>query len=135
MNEECSICFEKMNKSNSTKLENCNHKFHIDCVHNWLKIKSFCPLCRFPVISKFKSVQKFGKNLFLECEIELQNNNKLKIKYSKNYYAEIDFDKIQMIYTDNYCTKIIYKNINKLDILFFRIPKYKIFLESFKNLV
>tara|TARA_R110002072_G_C7657302_1_gene509249 strand:- start:39 stop:359 length:321 start_codon:yes stop_codon:yes gene_type:complete len=106
-------------------------------VHTWLKIKPFCPLCRFPVISKFKGVQKFGKKLYLGCEIELQNNYKLKIKYSDNYYTEIYFAEIQMIYTDKYCTKIVYQNtnINKLDILFFRIPKHKFFLDSFKNLV
>ena len=41
---ECSICLEfNINKKNR-KLK-CDHKFHMDCIEEWLKIHKRCPLC------------------------------------------------------------------------------------------
>lgn len=40
---ECSICLEKDNKC--IKL-NCNHTFHIECIHEWFKKDLTCPICR-----------------------------------------------------------------------------------------
>ncbi|XP_075217233.1 uncharacterized protein LOC142322253 isoform X2 [Lycorma delicatula] len=42
--EECVICCEDMGSVNLTTLE-CNHPFHTECIRQWLKEKSVCPLC------------------------------------------------------------------------------------------
>jgi SUMO ligase MMS21 Smc5/6 complex component len=45
LKEECSICLEELNTSNFL-LTSCNHFFHIDCINNWKKKSTTCPLCR-----------------------------------------------------------------------------------------
>lgn len=41
---ECSICLETNQKLQFRKLK-CNHKFHMNCIEEWLKIQKRCPLC------------------------------------------------------------------------------------------
>lgn len=45
--EECTICLEMFEDGEKVKvLPVCLHTYHSDCVDNWLKHKSSCPLCR-----------------------------------------------------------------------------------------
>ena len=41
---ECSICLETNQNLQIRKLK-CNHKFHMNCIEEWLKIEKRCPLC------------------------------------------------------------------------------------------
>ena len=55
--EDCAICQENFQLfSIVTKLE-CEHLFHTDCISEWFKNASTCPLCRnediFAEINKF----------------------------------------------------------------------------------
>ncbi|CAL0326188.1 unnamed protein product [Lupinus luteus] len=47
---KCAICFEDINVV-SVQMP-CLHKFHKNCIVDWLKISGFCPLCRFPMPSE-----------------------------------------------------------------------------------
>ena len=40
--QDCPICLDK---DSDFELE-CKHRFHKDCIKEWLKIKHSCPLCR-----------------------------------------------------------------------------------------
>ena len=45
--DECSICTESMSNSGlTTSLDGCQHRFHKDCIKQWLDKKKDCPLCR-----------------------------------------------------------------------------------------
>ena len=45
-NKLCSICIEDIVVGNEyTKLE-CSHSYHRECLKQWIKVKSTCPLCR-----------------------------------------------------------------------------------------
>ena len=44
INKECSICLEDI-KKNDINLS-CNHIFHKECLKEWFKIKTTCPICR-----------------------------------------------------------------------------------------
>lgn len=44
-NTTCSICFNKINKSNATKTI-CEHIFHRKCLEIWFNKSLSCPLCR-----------------------------------------------------------------------------------------
>ena len=44
-NNECSICLEELYRK-KTKTLTCNHIFHMDCIDEWGKIQTICPLCR-----------------------------------------------------------------------------------------
>ncbi|CAJ1942837.1 unnamed protein product [Sphenostylis stenocarpa] len=45
--ERCPVCVEKFeNGSQIGKLHSCEHKFHFDCIKQWLLQKNICPVCR-----------------------------------------------------------------------------------------
>jgi hypothetical protein len=46
MEQECAICLEKINYYDLKVQKCCNKNFHIKCIHEWLKNKNTCPLCR-----------------------------------------------------------------------------------------
>ena len=43
--ESCAICLEPFGDRECSSIE-CNHKFHKDCIYDWLKYSQNCPLCR-----------------------------------------------------------------------------------------
>ena len=47
-NDLCAICHEQMTNSDSTKLTECNHAFHLKCIKRWFHKKNTisCPCCR-----------------------------------------------------------------------------------------
>ncbi len=45
-NDSCSICLQNFNDNETLKLLNCNHKFHKNCIDEWIKINKNCPICR-----------------------------------------------------------------------------------------
>ena len=40
----CCICLDKLN--NNIKTLSCNHKFHINCLNQWILSNPTCPICR-----------------------------------------------------------------------------------------
>eukprot|EP00092_Neocalanus_flemingeri_P035171 GFUD01038275.1.p1 GENE.GFUD01038275.1~~GFUD01038275.1.p1 ORF type:complete len:179 (-),score=58.19 GFUD01038275.1:110-646(-) len=50
----CLICLEDMMERDSRRLNPCNHKFHIQCIDNWLatpgRAEHTCPMCRHYII-------------------------------------------------------------------------------------
>ena len=45
--DNCSICLEKLNTSETCKLKSCGHYYHTKCIIQWLtEEKNICPLCR-----------------------------------------------------------------------------------------
>ena len=49
MDNKCSICWENIVNINST-ITICKHMFHATCLHEWMKIKRNCPMCRTRII-------------------------------------------------------------------------------------
>ena len=46
-NTSCSICLSDFLENDPiSKLSQCNHLFHHQCVLDWIKINAICPLCR-----------------------------------------------------------------------------------------
>ncbi|CAH1118776.1 unnamed protein product [Phaedon cochleariae] len=43
--DKCSICHEVPLKRDQKALP-CNHIFHSDCIKQWFKVKTSCPVCR-----------------------------------------------------------------------------------------
>ena len=44
--EDCAICLCSMEEGKVLTLEACSHKFHEDCIKDWLAEKRDCPMCR-----------------------------------------------------------------------------------------
>ncbi|CAL9782816.1 unnamed protein product [Musa acuminata subsp. burmannicoides] len=44
---QCSICLSSLTEGDKVKvLPSCGHTFHVECVDEWLKAHTSCPLCR-----------------------------------------------------------------------------------------
>ena len=48
--DECSICLERYDKNDKIMNLKCNHKFHKDCLNEWLQNNNTCPQCRENII-------------------------------------------------------------------------------------
>ena len=46
MVQECAICLQSINFFELKIQKCCNKPFHMKCIHEWLKNKNTCPLCR-----------------------------------------------------------------------------------------
>jgi hypothetical protein len=46
IDNNCSICFELFNNNDNVIILNCNHVYHNNCINEWVKYKSECPICR-----------------------------------------------------------------------------------------
>lgn len=42
--DDCIICYENMDKN--IVMLHCGHKYHRDCINEWLNYKDSCPMCR-----------------------------------------------------------------------------------------
>lgn len=45
--DQCVVCLEEWEASESAKEMPCKHRFHGNCIEKWLKINGSCPVCRF----------------------------------------------------------------------------------------
>ncbi|AIZ48637.1 asb080 [Agrotis segetum nucleopolyhedrovirus B] len=56
INDDCCICLEKLEDIHSkedkqiSQIEDCHHGFCSDCLFNWLREHSMCPVCRTPCV-------------------------------------------------------------------------------------
>lgn len=44
--ENCSICMEKLSTDICVQLLTCKHIYHLNCIHEWARERTDCPLCR-----------------------------------------------------------------------------------------
>ncbi|KAL4468791.1 hypothetical protein ABPG74_005294 [Tetrahymena malaccensis] len=64
----CAICLNDFDEGEKVKELNCEHRFHIPCVDDWLKIKGSCPLCRQNLVQE-NPVQQNEENQDLQVEV------------------------------------------------------------------
>jgi hypothetical protein len=75
---KCSICLDSINES-FYKQKCCSNYFHHNCLKEWFKYKSICPLCRSePTILTYKE--------YLEIKYSFQKNNGLEYLDILNKY-------------------------------------------------
>ncbi|GMH12400.1 hypothetical protein Nepgr_014241 [Nepenthes gracilis] len=43
---KCSICQEEYSAGEEVGRLGCDHRFHVDCIHQWLRWKNWCPICK-----------------------------------------------------------------------------------------
>jgi len=108
---QCSICLSDIESDGINKLFECDHVFHIECIHKW---KGTCPNCR----SERQSVP-FISDDTIKAEFGIEFGDTLEIKF-----------------TDVTCTyfgkfKYIYRYGDKM---FIHIDKFRIFTSKNEEL-
>ncbi|XP_074317282.1 uncharacterized protein LOC141653419 [Silene latifolia] len=43
---KCSICQEEYAEGDEVGRLECDHRYHIECVNQWLRLKNWCPICK-----------------------------------------------------------------------------------------
>jgi hypothetical protein len=51
----CVTCLEQPNEGDQWRVLPCQHKFHPECIDDWLKTNFTCPICRKNVSENNKS--------------------------------------------------------------------------------
>lgn len=125
--EQCSICLTDIskleNKNNNNFKLNCGHKFHKECIMEWLKNHNTCPLCRdkMIIINYLKNkvdrpkIYRFTKNKykFFKINDELIKNaygqliNQKPIGYLDNRPLYLLISEKGKYYIDYYLRQII----------------------------
>ena len=109
--ESCIICLEdfkqndKMNldEKNEISILECGHKFHRNCITDWLKKDESCPLCR----TKFNI--KGNDNKSYSAQINYNNNifnsilsEIIRIQTNTNRLNQTEVVRIRRVYDSNY---------------------------------
>ena len=49
--QKCTICFSQYEeKQIITKIQNCKHDFHFECLEEWLGKEKVCPVCKQEIV-------------------------------------------------------------------------------------
>jgi hypothetical protein len=51
--EPCAVCKSEFEINEKITVLNCNHIYHTDCIGEWVKYKSECPVCRAEIPTNF----------------------------------------------------------------------------------
>ncbi|RWR91438.1 zinc finger protein [Cinnamomum micranthum f. kanehirae] len=43
---KCSICQEEYEAGDEMGKLGCEHRYHLDCINQWLRLKNWCPICK-----------------------------------------------------------------------------------------
>ncbi|KAF0935669.1 hypothetical protein E2562_035116 [Oryza meyeriana var. granulata] len=43
---KCSICQEEYMEGEEVGRLRCEHQYHVSCIHQWLRQKNWCPICK-----------------------------------------------------------------------------------------
>ena len=86
-NNECSICFETIDKKDCKKLQFCKHVFHKKCISKWCYSSEIpkCPLCRTNIIQRVTR----SKAEIINYQLKLQLKEIVKKYNNKNENNEV----------------------------------------------
>lgn len=48
---KCSICQEEYAIGEEIGRLKCDHRYHVDCINHWLRLKNWCPICKSSVVT------------------------------------------------------------------------------------
>eukprot|EP00262_Sarcandra_glabra_P012547 TRINITY_DN325_c1_g2_i1.p1 TRINITY_DN325_c1_g2~~TRINITY_DN325_c1_g2_i1.p1 ORF type:complete len:558 (+),score=72.86 TRINITY_DN325_c1_g2_i1:147-1820(+) len=48
---KCIICQEEYVLGDEVGKLGCKHRYHVLCIHQWLRLKNWCPICKSPVLA------------------------------------------------------------------------------------
>lgn len=64
-NETCTICILPIQNGDRIGALECDHKFHVKCLKEWIKRRNVCPLCQSPNIAGVRQTPDSNENIQL----------------------------------------------------------------------
>jgi hypothetical protein len=99
----CSICL--LSLINDIKKLSCNHSFHENCITDWLKLKTSCPLCRSLISIPMENLTSLNITIIQTNNNHNNHNNYYKL-FMYSYYIFILFNFCSTCYLDVNITQI-----------------------------
>ncbi|KAK9715380.1 hypothetical protein RND81_06G161300 [Saponaria officinalis] len=93
---QCSVCLTEFEEIEILRLlPKCKHGFHMECIDQWLKIHSSCPLCREKVCSEDLSLLVNSSSMRLivdgECSVgETSSNFEAFVEREDSFRGEVN---------------------------------------------
>ena len=117
--DDCAICLEKMYKDENLQMLNCGHKFHRDCLLNFMKSSPEsahkCPLCRQvdlnlqreteDVLDKQKAVEAF--DAIVRWYLTFNHPRDIVYVLRPDWGANFRFDGASVLAEDNYFIELV----------------------------
>jgi hypothetical protein len=74
--EECPICLDIF-KNEEINILSCNHKYHPQCINQWMKEKKNCPKCRRDIVNIPKNLSKdfINSHALIALNVVMSNGN------------------------------------------------------------
>lgn len=73
----CGICIDEFCANQSTFTTKCNHRYHNQCLTQWLLTKNTCPLCRCELYEKDESDMNFEEGFGIESQYFIRLSNSI----------------------------------------------------------
>ena len=100
--KRCPICLENMDNPDKYYFLNCMHKYHEECINEWLRRNLFCPICRIPIfIDSPMLLDEFNNFYKLEKSNEENIRNNIPIDLNSISYRFMEQKNIENIYGYN----------------------------------
>ena len=102
-NNECSICFERIDKKDYKKLQFCKHVFHKKCISKWCYSSEIpkCPLCRTNIIQRLTR----SKSKLINYQLKLQLKEIFQKYNNKNNDNEVIYSFLNILVNYPYLLK------------------------------
>ena len=89
-NEDCPICLQKLGYVCNIVKTQCNHKYHINCLSQWVKKKMDCPMCRIQL--SIETIEKLDLLPGIPQQLRRQNHLIVRINPDNIINNESDSD-------------------------------------------
>lgn len=100
MVDQCPICYDDLKDNVITTP--CNHKYHLDCVYNWIKDNPSCPYCRLDIMDNKYFRKLINCKKYYDYIRDLIITNIIKDKIPNNFIKFKDCGFENFFYDDYY---------------------------------
>jgi len=88
---ECSVCKDEYELDDEVKVMPCSHRFHIECIDPWLKLRNSCPVCRYELPTDDTNYENKKKKKPSNSENSNEGNNNQNNNMDDDDHDEMGF--------------------------------------------
>ncbi|CAN1218844.1 E3 ubiquitin-protein ligase ATL42 [Linum perenne] len=129
---ECAVCISRFEDSDTLRLlPSCKHAFHMECIDQWLKSHSSCPLCRYKYdpsdpdnfvysqsLRYLKSPSNVTREVFVQREQDGEDEDRLLVLGEGDHEQLLMFHKLKhRVIVSEVAVKNRWSEVNSSDML------------------